>query len=288
MTTFGTIKAYGRRQARDAVGSKADTEIAGACNDAVQMLAAERVWSWYETHGSLSLQAPYTTGTITLTAGDATVTLAGGTWPTWAASGKILYGGQWLRIATRTDNTTVELATAWAEATVAGASFILYRDEYALPTDCGRFGQLYPGAGWLWGGEPVGFRDILKAYTAYSSSSQTFPRMWALYKDKIIVWPYPSETVLVNLSYYRVPVEMTADGDTVDWDSNQREVLNRAIDYQISIRFGQSVAGDVNATRSEYQVALNRAVKNERVPRLSSSWFSGSSDVVGMNIVFPG
>jgi hypothetical protein len=286
MATLAELKAYARRQARDPVGAKADLLITAAVNDGVARLARERQWSWFETHGSLSLQAPYDTGTITLTAGDATVTLAGGTFPAWAASGKILYDGKWLRIATRTDGTNVELQTPWVEDTVAGASYVLYRDEYTLPTDCGRFGRLYPGTGWVWGGEPVGFSDILQAYNGYNGGQQ-YPQMWALYKDQIIVWPYPTASTTVNLMYFRVPAALTDDASVVDWDTTQAEVLYRAIDYQLSLTFGNIVPGDAGTCRALYKDALDVAVKNEKAPTSRGAWFSGGQRELPVRLVFP-
>jgi hypothetical protein len=276
MATLATLKAYARHQARDMTGSKADYDLTGAINDALGMIARDRQWAWFQTHGTVSLQAPYSTGTLTFTLGSANVTLATGTWPSWAASGKILYGGKWLRIASRTSDSVIVLQTAWVEATVAGAAYVLYRDEYTLPTDCGRFARLFPGTGWVWGGEPVGLDDVLQAYNAYSGG-QSYPRMWALYKDQIILWPYPSTSTVVNIMYYRLPAELTADANTADWDTMQAELLYRAIDHQLSIRVGNVVAGDPGTTRAMYKDALDRAVKSEKVPQSRGTWFPGAN-----------
>jgi len=286
MPTFAELKSYARRQARDAVGAKADTLIAAAVNDALAMIARERQWAWYQTHGVLTLQAAYSTGTITLTAGDATVTLATGTWPSWAASGKILYDGKWLRVATRTSDTDIELQAAWPETTVSVAAYVLYRDEYSLPADCGRFGRLYPGTGWVWGGEPVGLEDILQAYNGYSGS-QTYPQMWALYKDQIIVWPYPDQSTNVNLMYFRIPATLTDDATVADWDLMQTELLYRAIDHQLSFSFGNVVSGDPGTTRAMYADALTRAVRNEKQPVMRGTWFSGGQRELPVRLAFP-
>lgn len=285
MTTLAELKTFARRQARDASGAKADAMILAAINSGLGMIARERQWEWYKTHGALSLQAPYTTGTITLTAASTTVTLATGTWPSWAASGKILYGGQWLRIATRTSDTEVVLRTAWAEATAAGKSYVLYRDEYSLPTDCGRFGRLYPGSGWVWGGEPSSFDDVLAAYNAYAGG-QKYPAMWAIYKDQIMLWPYPSLTTLVNIMYFRLPAALVTDADVADWDPMQNELQERAIDYQLSLMFGNIVSGDPGTCMALYRDALSRAVKNEKAPLSRGSWFAPSTSDYPASITY--
>jgi hypothetical protein len=286
MATNGELKSYARRQARDPVGAKADTLIQAAVNDALAMIARERQWAWYQSHGAVTLQAPYDTGTITLTNGSANVTLATGTWPSWAASGKILYDGKWMRIASRTSDSVIVLQTAWAEDTIAGASYVLYRDEYTLPTDCGRFGKLYPGSGWVYGGEPVGFDDILQAYNGYSGGQQ-YPSMWALYKDQIIVWPYPSDNTTINLMYYRLPPVLSLDATVADWDTMQNELLYRAIDYQLSITMGTVMSGDPGTTRALYKDALDRAVKSEKVPQSRGSWFGTGGREMPVRLAFP-
>jgi hypothetical protein len=285
MATYAELKAYARRQARDPVGSKADTLIGAAVNDGIGMLARERQWAWFQTHGVLTLQAPYSTGTMTLTSGDATVEFSGTTLPTWTAYGKILYDGKWLRVLSRTDNDTLELTDAWADATATGVSYTLYRDEYTLATDCGRFARLYPGTGWVWGGEPVAFEDILQAYNAYTGS-QKYPSMWALYRDKIILWPYPSTSTTVNYMYYRVPAAMTSDADVADWDAVQMEVLYRAIDYQLALTFGDIVPGNAGTCRALYSDALARAVKNERLPISRGPWLGSGSRELPCNISY--
>jgi hypothetical protein len=214
------------------------------------------------------------------------VVLATGTWPTWAASGKILYDGKWMRIASRTNGTDIELQTAWAETTVSGATYVLYRDEYTLPTDCGRFGKLFPGSGWVYGGEPVGFDDILQAYNGYSGGQQ-YPSMWALYKDQIIVWPYPSDSTTINLMYYRLPPVLSLDATVADWDTMQNEVLYRAIDYQLSITNGSVMSGDPGTTRALYKDALDRAVKSEKVPQSRGSWFANGGREMPVRLSFP-
>ena len=276
MTTLAELKTFARRQVRDATGAKADAMILAAINAGLRMIGRERQWAWFQTHGVLTLQAPYSTGTITLTNGSANVELAGGTWPTWAASGKILYNGKWMRIASKTDNDTLVLTAAWADATVSGAAYVLYRDEYTLAADCGRFGRLFPGTGWVWGGEASSFEDVLSAYNAYSGG-QKYPSMWAIYKDQIIVWPYAESSTTVNYMYYRLPAALALDTDVADWDTMQDELLERAIDYQLALTFGNAVSGDVGTCRALYADALTRAIRNEKQPASRGSWFGAST-----------
>jgi len=95
-------------------------------------------WRFLKKFTTITTTDPYTTGTITLTDTDATVTLAVGTWPSWAAQGSLYYNGREYSIASRTDDNNIELDAAWADDTVIGASYALRRVAYDLPDDFGQ------------------------------------------------------------------------------------------------------------------------------------------------------
>ena len=95
-------------------------------------------WRFLKKFATITTTAPYSTGTITLTDGDATVTLATGTWPAWAAQGSLYYNGNEYGVASRTDGSDIELDAAWGDDTVAGASYELRRVAYDLPDDFGQ------------------------------------------------------------------------------------------------------------------------------------------------------
>ncbi len=97
-------------------------------------------WSWLRPTSTLTLSAPYTTGTLEIVAGVAT--LSGGTFPSWAASGEITINGATYVVSTRDSNTQVTLQdTEVAES--AGSTYSLSRYLYDLPSDFSGFeGQL--------------------------------------------------------------------------------------------------------------------------------------------------
>jgi len=95
-------------------------------------------WRFLKKFATITTTTPYSTGTITLTEDDATVTLATGTWPAWAAQGSLYYNGREYSISARTDNANIELNADWGDDTVAGASYELRRTAYDLPDDFGQ------------------------------------------------------------------------------------------------------------------------------------------------------
>ena len=112
-------------------GFSADQEndIRDCLSDGLRRVYAAHSWSFLRPLADVITTAPYATGTITIAAG--VVTLTGGTFPSWAASGVLKVNNQYYSVASRDsgtqitlDNTSVNVATA--------ASYQLGRPEIAL------------------------------------------------------------------------------------------------------------------------------------------------------------
>ena len=86
--------------------------------------------------GNLSTAASYSTGTVTIVAG--VVTLASGTFPSWAAQGTLIADGNSYDVSTRDGDTQVTLYDTTA-AEAAGTSYVLARHSYVLPDSFGGF-----------------------------------------------------------------------------------------------------------------------------------------------------
>lgn len=91
-------------------------------------------WMYYNKPYRITLSEPYETGTVAVsTAG--VVTGSGTTFPTWAASGRLLINDIVYSVDTRDSNTQLTLKTQDFPATAiaAGTSYTLYRSVYTLP-----------------------------------------------------------------------------------------------------------------------------------------------------------
>jgi hypothetical protein len=95
-------------------------------------------WNFLKKFATITTTAGYSTGTIALTNGDATVTLTTGTWPSWAAQGSLYYDGSEYEISSRTGDTEIELVSEFGGTTASGASYSLRRVAYDLPDDFGQ------------------------------------------------------------------------------------------------------------------------------------------------------
>jgi len=96
-------------------------------------------WSFLKPITELTLIGSYSTGTIAITITGTTVTLTTGVWPSWTATnGTLVVDNVAYEIASRTDDTHIELSDAWTEDTETAASYTLrHNGNYDLPDDFG-------------------------------------------------------------------------------------------------------------------------------------------------------
>lgn len=269
--TLAELKAYARRQARDVTGNKADAEIKSAINDALKRIAYKREWPWYLTTAKLTVVANYSTGTVTTVNGDATVTLATGTWPSWVdALTSIKIGDQFYAVASRTSDAEIELAETWSVAAVAGGTYNIFKDQYTLASDLVRFGRIYPGNGWVYGGEPTGYEAVLQAKNM-AMWGQKSPQLWAVYKDRFACWPYTSELTAINYSYWRAPATLSSDTDASDWDPAHLELLHRAIDLELAALYGTITSGTYEACLARFNECFAVASKMDKTSQSHNS-----------------
>ena len=94
-------------------------------------------WSYLWQKGRISVVAPYSTGTITYTHSTRAVTLASGTWPSWAAFGSLVIASVSYEVASRTSDSEIILSVNSNPGAnvAAGTSFSIGRDTYPMPCD---------------------------------------------------------------------------------------------------------------------------------------------------------
>lgn len=279
---YSALAAYGRRQYGDKVGIKADTELGQIINDALAMVAKERRWPWYLTPGAITTAVSYNTGTITYTSGSPNVTLAGGTFPTWAASGEISINGQWYGITTRTSGTALVLTTAYPGTSGTATGWLVYQDAYSLPSDCMNFHKPLYGKTATWKPMPTDYEKFLefKTDTQFQQDGATY---FCVRRGNIMLAPAPSTARVLNFCYYRKPATISVAADEADWDPMNADVLYRAIDFQVSLR-GPCVAGNTQQTLGTYKQAVALATANDKQETDRPSPLSGGRGVSDFDI----
>ena len=126
------------------VAQGAQRKIYRAIESAYREFADATTWAYLQMHGRITTVAPYSTGTIAYTHSTRTVTLSGGTFPTWAAYAILNIGDVLYRVDSYTDSTHLVLdSNLNPGANVAsGTSYTLFRDAYSLPADFRALGEL--------------------------------------------------------------------------------------------------------------------------------------------------
>ena len=280
--TFADLLSYARRQARNTQGAQSDIELKQAVNESLELIAKAERWPWYLTRAQMAVSGSYATGTLALTNGSAVAVLSGGTWPTFANSGlaKLFMNGQVIRILS-TSGLNATMESAWQEASSAAMAYTVFQDEYQLPADMFAFGKILPGTRWTNAAMASGPAAIFDMQSV-ANYGQKLPDMVGIVRQNLVLYPFPSTNTLVQYSYFRKPAELVSPSDVADWDPAHNELLRRAIDMQICVRYGTYSGGDANAAMGRYQAALAGSTPNTRestseVAALGSAMDFGSS-----------
>ena len=107
-----------------------------------------RNWSYYMSQNRLDTVASYSTGTIdydhTGGSSERLVTLASGTWPSWAAHGILQIAGVEYNVASRLSSTTLQLSVNSNPGADVAASttYYIWRDTYPLPVNFKAMGSV--------------------------------------------------------------------------------------------------------------------------------------------------
>jgi hypothetical protein len=107
------------------------TRINYCIHDGLYRVYSAHEWSFFRPLADVTTTAPYATGTITVASG--VVTLVGGTFPTWAASGVLMVNNKYYSVASRQSGSQITLDDT-SVAVAAASSYKLARPEIQMDT----------------------------------------------------------------------------------------------------------------------------------------------------------
>ena len=102
-----------------------------------QEIGAKWKWFYLKKIQNITLTAPYSTGTVTYVAATRTLTLTGGTWPSWVLSGELLINRNIYQIDSMTSSTVLVLtdgACPVVDISVA-TGYQLVQSSYLMPAN---------------------------------------------------------------------------------------------------------------------------------------------------------
>jgi hypothetical protein len=180
------------------------------------------VWSFLNPKELLTLNAPYSTGTIEVAAG--VVTLTTGTFPAWAAAGHLRIGTVLYSVATRTNDTEIVLDDTTVTV-AAGSSYELVRFEYELPDDFGGVnGRLFyrPDSSTLTTYEIKKTSDASLEEQLRQNAQANRPFLYAVreiefdgsgsegQRFEIVLWPIPDAAYVIEIPYVHLPYALSS------------------------------------------------------------------------------
>lgn len=201
-------------------GSGADgrqQDIRRAILIGVRELTNYRKWTYFYQVYRLTTQPPYNTGTIAYTNSTQTATLAGGTWPTWAAGAQLHSGRVACNVIKRISGTQLLLdpVVNFGQDLAAGTAYVLYKDSYTLPENYKQQDALHneTTSELLYAG-PNEWLDMKRRV-----NSSGMPQYWTIMQDTVLagrmalfLFPYPSYTLTHDFIYSRAPSRLKYSG----------------------------------------------------------------------------
>lgn len=138
-TTLGELRSDLYKLARSASSNAiaGTTEVDRAINNAIISLYSNYPWPWRQSLVTIQTVAPYSTGTITLTASSRSVTGSGTSWTTgWTGMWLKVDGeSEWYRVRTISSTTALIFDQPYIGANAgSGKSYKLYKRLYTLPS----------------------------------------------------------------------------------------------------------------------------------------------------------
>jgi len=271
--------SYTRRMANNRAGAQADVKIKQCVDDALAKLAQDvgPNGNWYVRKGYLAVKAPYQTGTITLTKDASTCVLAGGTFPTWAATASLYVNGQpLLSLSSRTDGTNLVLASAFG-GTTGSYSYVLSLDNYALAANSYEFMGIMNGQSWPYMAGAVTIERLWELQNAITNLSQRGAWAYAIANNRMYLYPYPSQDAQVAYIFRASPAALAVESDTADIDPTWISTLRKQINCQVIAYFGDCVAGTQAECDTAYDTAISSLVGNIKTPRGLGNQRAGSN-----------
>lgn len=194
-----------------ATDERNQSQVRMAIRNAYRDLVQKRNWNFFWRENRLFLNAPYTTGTVQYTQSNLTVTLTGGTWPSWVnAYSRIRIGIVTSQVASVPNSTTLILDPVYnfGSDIAAGSTFVIYQNLFPLPSDFRAMGNPIGEASW-WSANYVTPEAWLQLERSYGGTiNGGVPLAWTIFGDfnnmnglMMGLWPWPSVAKTYDFVY---------------------------------------------------------------------------------------
>lgn len=278
-TTLTGARNFLARQLGTSAYSNLDADTQSRVDDALAMaldqVPREASLPELRRPATLSTVGPYSTGTVSVTAGSATVTGSG---TLWTASSNVLIHDKFVlgttgafRVnATPSSDTSLTLSSVWTGSTASGQSYAIGRDEYFLPAGFVRLLKLWDieegGELELWtpeemtrrtGGRYTTGRPVAAALVGGTATTDSV-------NQRLQFYPVPDGRRAYGFSYLSLPTWPSA---TFEVYAFMDVVLAKAMSL-LCIIGGEGMLVQRREWEQEYASRLRTLIKQQdRAPR---------------------
>lgn len=223
------------------------SDIRTAIRSAMRLVSTEHAWPYYFDYYHLVTNETYATGTISYVASTRTVTLSGGTWPSWAAYGSVIIDTLHARVDAVTSSTVLTVVSEDAPPDDYSGTYTIYQYRFLLPVGLNiyKIGKIKVDQGnWMEYVPPGIFEtDVRRQYLvsggrpAYFTVSRDFRGTG---QQVLSLWPYPTTEMRLRFGYVRHPADIAI------WDYQTGRVASTASSTTVtgtSTAFTSNMAG---------------------------------------------
>ena len=252
-------------------------DIRLAVDSAYRELYGAHNWTYYYKHGRINTVSPYTTGTIDCVASTRTVTLSGGTWPSWAEAAYIRVGTSIHRVLSVTDPATLVLDPTLCPVAdiVAGTPYTIYKDSYILPddflaTDQGSYENSFGGLTythpreWLFTQRYIYQSGMPQAFTI--TGEERYPG-----KLLLRIFPIPTDAKTIDFIYKRAPRSLKYSSVTSGTVSLSGDALTFSASVLNADMVGSVIRISSNTKTPTAGVGLNPPAFEAKIRSVASS-----------------
>ena len=227
-------------------------------------------WSFLRKNAIITLLAPYITGTIAVTAG--VVTLTGGTFPAWAASGQLAIGGTDYEVSTRDSGTQLTL-TDTSLTLSAGRSYSLHQDDYDLPDDFTTLAShptYQPSQNWKAALLQVSEQEIRQKRESELGGGLEYPSLYAIRakvndptagtRSEIMFWP-KVQTAEIIYYRYEVRADVLTTTNKYAWGASDH---SETLKDSILAAFEFHIDGQAGPAMQKFMSSLQTSVERDK------------------------
>ena len=229
-----------------------------AINDSYRDLCQHYNWPWLLDRYDIALEAPYTTGTISVAIGSTTVTGVGTAWNFAAGAAgwwnkKLLLTPNNVGLEIVQFNSATQLTLRFpftAGAAVVNSGYQVYQDDYPTPVISGH-DMVFSNPQWLmmrinkvdsWTMvDKTQFQPFLAVQgpQMVADSGADWNTLSPTYNQpRFRFWPIPNSAQIITMQYYKIPVPLALDADLTILPPEFEEILIKTARFRIKQRFG--------------------------------------------------